>query len=107
MEFHALLTQFGITPNYKGFYFMDSALAHLKTNPEDLLLITKSLYPKVAKKHETSVQAVERNLRTVVTVAWKSNPALLQEMAGYPMSGRPSVSKFLGIVLSSQGMWES
>lgn len=86
---------------------MDSALAHLKTNPEDLLLITKSLYPKVAKKHETSVQAVERNLRTVVTVAWKSNPALLQEMAGYPMSGRPSVSKFLGIVLSSQGMWES
>ncbi len=106
MEFHVLLAKFGITPNYKGFYFMDSALVHLKEHPEDLLLITKSLYPKVAKKHETTVQAVERNLRTVVAVAWKSNPVLLQEMAGHPMADRPSVSKFLGIVLSSQGTWE-
>ena len=42
--------------------------------------------------------AVERNIRTAVQIAWRTNPELLREMAGYPLDGPPTASEFLEIL---------
>lgn len=64
-----LLLCLGITPNYKGFHFLLTCLELLQSDPMALLQVTKSLYPVVAKHHNTSWRTVERDLRTVVNLS--------------------------------------
>lgn len=99
MDIQALLQHLGITPNYRGFHFLLSARQILHNNPNALLLVTKHLYPYIAMIHNTSWSAVERSLRTAVQLAWAHNPALLQQMAGFPLTHKPTVSQFLSILI--------
>lgn len=61
---------------------------------------TKWLYPDVAKHYRTTWKCVERDIRTVVNVAWKTNPELLGEMAQRFLSRKPKPSQFLAILSS-------
>ena len=70
MDYHAILLQLGITPNYKGYHQMLTALEIVEANPEALTMVTKWLYPAVAKRHQTNWKQVERNLRIAVRTAW-------------------------------------
>lgn len=72
-----LLLCLGITPNYKGFHFLLTCLELLQSDPMALLQVTKSLYPVVAKHHNTSWRTVERDLRTVVNLSFQVNPTYL------------------------------
>ncbi|WP_317380607.1 sporulation initiation factor Spo0A C-terminal domain-containing protein [uncultured Intestinimonas sp.] len=69
MDYPSILFQLGITPNYAGFHQMLTALEIVEANPETLTLVTKWLYPAVAKRHQTNWKQVERNLRIIVGVA--------------------------------------
>lgn len=62
--------------------------------------VTKCLYPEIARRYQTSCHAVERNIRTLSQVAWKSEPGLLQKMAGHSLEKRPTSSQFLAILFS-------
>ena len=44
--------------------------------------------------------AVERNIRTAVSRAWKINRPLLCDMAGYPLACTPAASEFIEIAAS-------
>ena len=76
-----LLLCLGITPNYKGFHFLLTCLELLQNDPMALLQVTKSLYPVVAKHHNTSWRTVERDLRTVVNLSFQVNPTYLGTLA--------------------------
>ena len=43
--------------------------------PERLLMVTKWVYPEVAKHYQTNGRAVERNIRTVGKVLWEQKPS--------------------------------
>ena len=79
-----LLLCLGITPNYKGFHFLLTCLELLQNDPMALLQVTKSLYPVVAKHHNTSWRTVERDLRTVVNLSSKSTPLIWAHWPGAP-----------------------
>lgn len=98
MDYRTILMCLGITPNYKGFHQMLTALEIVEANPEALTMVTKWLYPATAKRHHANWKQVERNLRTVVNMAWRTNPTLLQEIAYIPLRNKPTVSVFLSIV---------
>ena len=97
-----LLLRLGVTPNYRGFALTLTALELLREDPEALVMVTKRLYPDVARRHRSSWRAVERNLRTAAALAWRHNPGLLRRMAGFPLEGRPTVSQFLSILLMAR-----
>lgn len=99
---YELLRQLGVTANYKGYSYTAYALALCADRPDLLQLVTKNLYPAVARHFQTSWHAVERNIRTVVEVAWLRNPALLGRMADSPLETRPRSAQFLAI--AAQGM---
>ena len=60
-----LLYRLGATANYTGFSYLVRALQLCAEEPERLLLVTKWLYPDVAKQYGTNWKAVERDIRTV------------------------------------------
>lgn len=93
-----MLYSLGVTANYQGFFYALTAVQLAVEEPSRLALVTKELYPAVAKRYRSSSARVERNLRRVVTIAWENNPRLLQQMAGYPMGARPTVSHFIAIL---------
>jgi hypothetical protein len=94
-----VLTKLGITRNYKGYNYLFYAMQLILNNPDRLLLITKWLYPDVAKHFETTPCSVERNLRAVTQMAWERNPHLLKKIARRELERAPTVSKMLSYLL--------
>ena len=98
---HDLLYRLGITPNYAGYYQTIYAIKLCQEQQDRLLLISKWLYPDVAKRYETSVGAVERNIRTVSNVAWKRNREFLEILAKINLDRPPCNAYFLTILLKN------
>ena len=94
----ALLCRLGVTANYAGFAQTAYAVSLAAGQPERLLLVTKWLYPDVARHFGTTWRCVERNIRTVSRMAWQTNRPLLEALAYHPLPGRPAVSVFLAIL---------
>ena len=49
-----LLYRLGVTANYTGFFHTAEAVAMCVERPDRLLMVTKCLYPDVAKRYETN-----------------------------------------------------
>ena len=101
MKIYDALYRLGITANYIGFFYTSYAVWLCSQRPERLLLVTKWLYPDVAAHYKTNWRAVERDIRTVVAVIWRTNPQLLSELAGCDLPEKPSTSQFLSILANS------
>ena len=96
-EIYDLLYRLGVTANYTGFFYITYAVLLCAERPDRLLLVTKWLYPEVAKRYDTNWKAVERNIRITVSLAWENNRPLLERMAYRPLIRQPCVSAFLAM----------
>lgn len=95
---YELLLHLGVTENYRGFRVAAFAAALCAQSPDFLLLTTKRLYPYLARHFDTTCVCIERNLRTVIAVAWERNPALLVDLAHYPLKYKPACTQFISIL---------
>ena len=96
-----LLYQLGVTANYTGFFHVDYAVALCEEQPDRLLLVTKWLYPEIAKQYGTNWKAVERNIRTVGDIIWRENHVLLEELAHRRLEQKPRNAQLLAILAAS------
>ena len=94
-----LLYWLGISANYTGFFQTACAVELCRAEPERLLMVTKGVYPEVARRCGTSRNAVERNIRTVCGIAWENNRHLLEQLAHRPFPQKPYNAQFLAILL--------
>lgn len=97
-EIYDLLYRLGLTANYTAFFHTSYAVLLCIQAPEKLLLVTKYLYPEVAKQYGTNWRAVERNLRTAGGIIWKSNRPLLESLARRPLPEKPRPAQLLAIL---------
>ena len=97
-EIYDLLYRLGITANYTGFFHMGYAVKLCCERPERLLMVTKWVYPEVAKHYQTNGRAVERNIRTVGKVLWEQNRPALEQLAGRPLSDKPGNAQLLAML---------
>ena len=88
----------GITANYTGFFHMGYAVKLCCERPERLLMVTKWVYPEVAKHYQTNGRAVERNIRTVGKVLWEQNRPALEQLAGRPLPDKPGNAQLLAML---------
>ncbi len=93
-----LLYQLGISQHYKGFFHTAYAVSLCMEQQDRLLLVTKWLYPDVAKKYGTTWKAVERNIRTASAIAWKRNRSLLESLAKRHLDSRLCSAEFLALL---------
>ena len=97
-EIYNILYSLGITATYVGFFHTSYAVYLAVQQPERLLLVTKWIYPDVAKQYHTDWRNVERNIRTVAGIAWKCHSDTLSSIAHFNLERRPSNSQFIAIL---------
>lgn len=95
---YSTLYQLGISANYTGFFHASYSVLLAMQNPQRLLLVTKWLYPAVAKRYHTTASAVERNIRTIVLRAWRLHRETLEQMAGCSLVEKPTATQFISIL---------
>lgn len=100
VHIYDLLRQLGVTANYTGFFHTSYAVYLAVQQQDRLLLVTKWLYPEVARHYRTTWQCVERNIRTVCEAAWVKNRSLLEQLAKCRLPNRPTPAAFLAILAS-------
>ncbi|MDI7246519.1 MAG: sporulation transcription factor Spo0A [Bacillota bacterium] len=87
------------TPTYfKGYQYLKEAIEMVKADPSLLAVITKSLYPKIAEKHQTTPLIVEAAIRYTIQKTWKhGNAELLKKLFGHSAAlrdGRAPTNSF-------------
>lgn len=99
MDSYGLLYSLGVTANYTGFFQTAFALQLCMEQPGRLLLVTKWVYPDVARHYKTNWRAVERNILTVNGLVWEQNRPYLEELAGRKLPHKPSNAQLLAILV--------
>lgn len=85
-----------ISRRYKGYRYIKYAIELINEMEEDeIFLITKDIYPPIAKKFYTSTTVVESNIRTVVRHLFHEQKDILKLIFGYIPNKCPSNAQFL------------
>ena len=102
-DIYDLLYRLGMAANYRGFFHTAYAVSLCAEQPDRLLLVTKWLYPEVARQYQTNWKTVERNIRTAGNVIWRENRPLLEQLARRPLQEKPRNTQLLAILAASLG----
>lgn len=92
------LQRLGITKRYRGYTQVLFAIEMALENEECLQNVTERVYKVVASQCRCDPSCVERNIRTISHVAWKTNRTHLRNIAGYPLYAFPAASEFISIM---------
>ncbi len=94
-----ILRQLGVGQSYQGYEYVIYGTILVLQDKKRLEFITKSLYPDIASRYHTSWRCVERNIRTVINVAWKEgNPDFLFEVFGDKSAQKPRNAQFFELM---------
>ena len=98
MDLGTRLYCLSVTPNYKSHHMTVAAVNLVEEDPENLRLVTKVLYPMVARQYKTTWQAVERNIRSAAERAWSGGADKFEELTGQRLERKPTASQFIAIL---------
>ena len=92
----------GVPAHIKGYSFLRQSIIMAIEDPEVISLVTKRLYPDIAKANGTTASRVERAIRHAIEVAWdRGNVEVMNEYFGYTinnMRGKPTNSEFIAMI---------
>ena len=94
----SLTMQLGILPHRKSTKCIHDALVYCMENPDGTQLITKVLYPMIAKKYGLTNSAVERNIRHAIGTIQKAKTPAYDKIFSYASDKRISNGEFLAVV---------
>ena len=93
-----LLRKLGIWPNLSGYQYLMKGFEMIRMDPDYLQYVTKRLYPDIADVYQMSWPSVERAIRTSLITCWdRGNRDFLDQMVGYHLRDRPTVSEFFAL----------
>ena len=97
-----LFISVGIPAHIKGYQFLREGIKLAVDNPAIINSITKSLYPTIAQRYETSASKVERAIRHAIEVAWNrgriENINSLFGVKVYSSSEKPTNGEFIALL---------
>lgn len=92
------MIQLGLRPHLRSSKCLYSALLYCLEHPDGTLLITKGLYPSLAKKYDLTNAAVERRLRHAIEIIQKNKTPLYHKVFSYAGDKKITNGEFLGAV---------
>jgi len=99
MRLSNILSIIGIAANIKGFGYIKESVKICIADQQIVGAITKSLYPAVAAKFNTSASKVERAIRHAIQVCWdRGRLEKLNEIFGIPViekNDKPTNGEFI------------
>ncbi len=94
-----ILRQLGVGRSYQGYEYVIYGILLVLQDKKRLEFVTKSLYPDIASKYHTSWKCVERNIRTVIDIAWREgDPGLILEICGGKSFKKPRNAQFFELM---------
>ena len=97
-EIYRIIRKFGVTSNYKGYYFVADAIELAMNSQGKPIMITKDIYPYLAGKYNTTTMNIEHDIRTVISVCWETNKKEMDEIVEYSLTYKPTNSEFIDMV---------
>ena len=98
LRIERLMSDIGITTNYKGYYYLTDALQMCLNSENRRLKITKEIYPQVATRHGATSYRVEQNIRFAKEHSFSTRRDKLEEIAGSSLEKIPSNTEFLAML---------
>lgn len=98
----SVIHEIGVPAHIKGYQYLREAI-QMSVNDMDMLgSITKTLYPTIAAKYQTTPSRVERAIRHAIEVAWnRGRMETLDALFGYTINtgkGKPTNSEFIALI---------
>jgi len=102
LQITKILHQIGVPAHIKGYSYLRCAIITAINDAEAIGMVTKILYPTVARSYNTTAQRVERAIRHAIEVAWeRGDMAILDMFFGNTVQrfrGRPTNSEFIAMI---------
>ncbi len=97
-----LIHEVGVPAHIKGYQYLREAIMMVVNDIDVINQITKSLYPQIAKRYQTTPSRVERAIRHAIEVAWgRGQQEVVENIFGYTISaakGKPTNSEFIAMI---------
>lgn len=97
-----IIHEVGVPAHIKGYQYLREAIIMVVNDIDVINQITKSLYPKIAYKFNTTPSRVERAIRHAIEVAWgRGDQKTVEKIFGYTISaakGKPTNSEFIAMI---------
>lgn len=97
-----IIHQIGVPAHIKGYHYVRESIMLAVRTPEIINSVTKTLYPSVAKRYDTTPSRVERAIRHAIEVAWdRGDVDTLNNYFGYTIHnsrGKPTNSEFVAMI---------
>lgn len=97
-----IIHEVGVPAHIKGYQYLREAIMMVVNDIDVINQITKSLYPKIAFKFNTTPSRVERAIRHAIEVAWgRGQQDAVENIFGYTVSaskGKPTNSEFIAMI---------
>lgn len=94
------LWRMGIGNRLIGYKMVILAVELGVENEDRLQCAQEFLFKPVAQRLACDYRCVERNIRTVIDCAWRSNPDYLSRLARFQLTQPPTVVQFLDILVT-------
>lgn len=93
------LSRMGFPPKRIGTIYCEEAILIIALSDKKDVMITKEIYPHIARNHQTNVKSVERDIRIVIEDVWTGQEIRrLRELYPYEWNsrtGRPTNAEFI------------
>ena len=97
-----IIHEVGVPAHIKGYQYLREAIIMVVNDIDVINQITKSLYPKIALKFNTTPSRVERAIRHAIEVAWgRGDQKTVENIFGYTVNalkGKPTNSEFIAMI---------
>lgn len=97
-----IIHEVGVPAHIKGYQYLREAIIMVVNDIDVINQITKSLYPRIAYKFNTTPSRVERAIRHAIEVAWgRGDQQTVENIFGYTISaakGKPTNSEFIAMI---------
>lgn len=99
IEISKLLHSLGIPSHIRGYQYIRESVYMMYENPDMIGGITKSIYPEIAMRFDTTASRVERAIRHAIEVSWaRGDYELMEELFGHSVDydrSKPTNSEFI------------
>ncbi len=94
-----LLHSLGIPSHIRGYQYIRESIYIMYQNPDMIGGITKTIYPEIANRFDTTASRVERAIRHAIEVSWaRGDYEVMEEIFGHSVDydrSKPTNSEFI------------
>ncbi|MBE5821278.1 MAG: sporulation transcription factor Spo0A [Clostridiales bacterium] len=102
VEITNLIHDIGVPAHIKGYRYLRDAISMVVNKMEIINQVTKTLYPTIAERYNTTPSRVERAIRHAIEVAWsRGQIETMDSIFGYTVNnlkGKPTNSEFIAML---------